>query len=49
MRDFHQLKVWEKAHRLTLAIYKGTAPFSRSEFYDLRRQMRRGIHPGEHC
>jgi len=41
MRDFHQLKVWEKAHRLTLATYKATAQFPRAEFYDLTRQLRR--------
>jgi four helix bundle protein len=41
MRDFHQLKVWGKAHRLTLAVYKATALFPRTEFYDLTRQLRR--------
>jgi len=24
MKDFKELKVWEKAHKLTLAVYKGT-------------------------
>lgn len=24
MKDFRELKVWEKAHSLTLAIYKAT-------------------------
>jgi len=41
MRDFHQLKVWGKAHRLALAAYKATARFPRAEFYDLTRQLRR--------
>lgn len=41
MRNFHQLKVWDKAHRLVLAVYKATAPFPRAEFYDLTRQLRR--------
>jgi four helix bundle protein len=41
MRDFHQLKVWAKAHRLALSVYKATAPFARAEFYDLTRQLRR--------
>ena len=27
MRDFKELKVWEKAHLLTLAVYKATATF----------------------
>jgi len=25
MRDYRNLKVWEKAHRLTLAVYRETA------------------------
>ena len=27
MRDFRELKVWEKAHRLTLQVYKITKKF----------------------
>ena len=27
MKDFRSLKVWEKAHALTLAIYKSTEQF----------------------
>lgn len=27
MRDFRDLKLWEKAHRLTLAVYKATLVF----------------------
>jgi four helix bundle protein len=41
VRDFHKLKVWEKAHRLTLAAYKATAQFPKAEYYDLARQLRR--------
>ena len=41
MRDFHKLKVWEKAHRLTLAAYKAAAQFPKAEYYDLARQLRR--------
>jgi four helix bundle protein len=41
MRDFRSLKVWGKAHRLVLDVYKATAPFPRSEFHDLTRQIRR--------
>jgi four helix bundle protein len=41
LRDFHKLKVWEKAHQLTLAIYKGTIRFPKSELYGLTTQMRR--------
>jgi four helix bundle protein len=41
MRDFRQLKVWEKAHHLTLEIYKATAIFPREELYGLTSQLRR--------
>jgi four helix bundle protein len=41
MRDFMQLKVWQKAHRMTLRIYEATRPFPREELYGLTSQMRR--------
>jgi len=41
MRDFRELKVWEKAHALTLAIYKVTARFPREELFGLTSQIRR--------
>lgn len=41
MKDFRQLKVWEKAHQLTLALYHVTAAFPREEMYGLTSQMRR--------
>ena len=41
VRDFQKLKVWGKAHRLVLEVYKATAQFPRAEFYDLARQLRR--------
>lgn len=41
MRDFRELKVWEKGHRLTLAVYKSTASFPRDELYGLTSQIRR--------
>ena len=41
MRDFHELKVWAKAHRLTLAIYRATAAFPKDEMYGLTSQIRR--------
>lgn len=38
MRDFRDLKVWERSHHLTLAIYKRTASFPKQEQYvQLRR------------
>ena len=41
MRDFRQLKVWEKAHKLTLAVYRATALFPQQELFGLTSQLRR--------
>jgi four helix bundle protein len=41
MRDFRELKVWQKAHALTLAVYKTTAGFPKEELYGLTSQIRR--------
>src|SRR5579859_8181561 len=39
MKDFHELKVWQKAHQLTLAVYEVTRGFPREEPYNLTSQM----------
>jgi len=41
MKDFHSLKVWEKAHALTLAVYKSTEQFPKQELYSLTNQIQR--------
>ena len=41
MRDFKQLKVWEKAHRLVLEIYRTTHQFPAEERFGLTAQLRR--------
>lgn len=41
MKDFRQLKVWQKAHELVLALYRTTASFPRAENYGLTAQIRR--------
>ena len=41
MQDFRELKVWTKAHALTLAIYRATERFPAAERYGLTSQMRR--------
>jgi len=41
MKDFRQLKVWEKAHALALVMYKATADFPKEERYGLTSQIRR--------
>ncbi len=41
MRSFKDLKVWEKGHELTLAIYRATKSFPKDELYGLTSQLRR--------
>jgi four helix bundle protein len=41
MKDFRKLQVWEKAHFLTLSIYKQTHTFPKEELYGLTSQIRR--------
>ncbi len=41
MTDFKQLKVWRKAHEMTLDIYRATAAFPKEEMYGLTSQLRR--------
>ncbi len=41
MEDFKDLKVWTKAHELTLAIYQCTRVFPKEEMYGLSSQIRR--------
>ena len=41
VKDFRDLKVWQKAHQLTLVVYRITASFPREELYGLTTQLRR--------
>jgi four helix bundle protein len=41
LRDFHKLLVWQKAHQLTLAVYRETGAFPKAEMYGLTSQIRR--------
>ncbi|PWU07770.1 MAG: diversity-generating retroelement protein bAvd family protein [Terriglobia bacterium] len=41
MKDFHELKVWQKSHQLTLAVYQTTTAFPREQLYGLTSQLRR--------
>jgi four helix bundle protein len=41
MKDFKELKVWQRSHQITLKIYKITASFPKEELYGLVSQMRR--------
>ena len=41
MQAFRDLKVWDKAHQLTLEIYRQSGAFPRDELYGLTSQLRR--------
>jgi four helix bundle protein len=41
MRNHKDLHVWEKAHTLTLAVYKDTQQFPSEERFGLTSQIRR--------
>jgi four helix bundle protein len=43
MKTFLELKVWKKAHQLTLDIYQETRSFPREEMYGLTSQLRRAV------
>lgn len=41
MRNYRDLRVWEEAHRLTLAVYAVTRGFPNEERFGLTSQIRR--------
>ena len=41
MQDYHKLQVWQKAHQLTLRVYRRTNAFPKSEMFGLTSQIRR--------
>jgi four helix bundle protein len=41
LRNYKDLILWEKAHRLTLTVYKDTRTFPNDERFGLTSQMRR--------
>ena len=41
MKDFKDLRVWSKAHSLTIDVYKTTRPFPKEELFGITSQMRR--------
>jgi four helix bundle protein len=41
MQSFRNLKVWEKAHAVTIEIYLASRSFPKEELYGLTSQMRR--------
>ena len=43
MRNYRDLEVWEKAHKLTLQLYQRSRTFPKEEFYGLTSQLRRSM------
>ena len=41
MKDFKELRVWSKAHELTVSVYVTTRTFPKDEIYGLTSQVRR--------
>ncbi len=41
MRNYRDLQVWSKAHRLTLELYRLSQGFPREEVYGITSQLRR--------
>ena len=41
MENFKDLRVWAKAHELTLTVYQRTRAFPKEEMYGLTSQLRR--------
>jgi len=41
MKNFRDLKVWERAHAFVLRLYRSTKAFPREEIYGLTSQIRR--------
>ncbi len=41
MKDYRELKVWQRSHALTLAVYATTRRFPKEELFGLTNQMRR--------
>lgn len=41
MKDFKELRVWQKAHQLALSVYEASKSFPRDEIFGLTSQLRR--------
>ena len=41
VRDFRELAVWQKAHRLVLEVYRSTRTFPPEERYGLTPELKR--------
>jgi 23S rRNA-intervening sequence protein len=45
LRNYKELKVWEKSYQLCLEVYRITKGFPKMEIYGLISQMRRSANP----
>ena len=43
LKNYKDLKVWQKSYRLCLTIYKITTKFPKEELYGLTSQIRRSV------
>jgi len=41
IRDYRELQVWQKGHKLALGVYKASATFPQTEQFGLTSQIRR--------
>jgi four helix bundle protein len=41
MRNYRELEVWDKSHKLTVELYKRSRAFPKEKLYGLTSQMRR--------
>jgi four helix bundle protein len=41
MKDFRDLVVWEKSHKLTMSVYRSTRAYPKEELFGLTSQTRR--------
>lgn len=41
MKNYRELKIWQRSHALTLSLYHATKSFSKDEVFALTTQMRR--------
>lgn len=43
MKDFKELEIWKRSHKLTIEIYRATQKFPKEEIYGLTSQIRRAV------
>ena len=43
MKDFKELEIWKRSHKLTVDIYRTTQKFPKEEIYGLTSQIRRAV------